>query len=52
VDSLSGKIFRGQILENARFLELDVPYWMAVGGVFVDAGESGCEGEGFFAQRN
>jgi hypothetical protein len=33
------------------FLDSDVPYWMAVGGVFVDVGEAGREGEGFFAQR-
>jgi hypothetical protein len=33
------------------FLDSDVPFWMAVGGVFVDAGETGSKREGFFAQR-
>jgi hypothetical protein len=33
------------------FLDSDVPYWMAVGGVLVDAGGVGREGGGFFAQQ-
>jgi hypothetical protein len=45
-------VFGGQISKNARFLDSDVPYLIAVGGVFVDSGEAGREGEGFFAQRN
>jgi hypothetical protein len=34
------------------FLDSDVPHWMAVGGVFVDVGEAGGGGEGFFRNGN
>jgi hypothetical protein len=44
--------FVGKIQKMHVFLDPDVPYWMAVGGVLVDSWEVVREGEGFFSQRN
>jgi hypothetical protein len=44
--------FGYQIFDFPRFWDSDVLFWMAVGGVFVDIREAGCEWEGFFSQRN
>jgi hypothetical protein len=50
---LQGVEFFGyQIFVFPRFLDLGVPDRMAVGGVFVDAGEAGREGKRFLLNRN
>jgi hypothetical protein len=41
--------FVGKFRKMHVFWDSDVPFWMAVGGVFVDVGQAGRGGEGFFA---